>query len=272
MGTLKCVSAHDYKPVWEHSSPLFDMLNSLSLDEPTQQGKPPAQAEIPPIMDVLKEIQTELETALYACKKEQEKLNRGEVDANEALPATYAYNASMSVIRLERLLYTYTDTARFNRFSVWQYINAHKKTNCEKVGLQISDDLIIFRIPYLPRRHCGNNAVVNHMLAAKIFQHTGFPKWQCWTAVFHHVYPTNTKDIPRDIDNYDYKKTIDLIAYALGASDNAFCFDMSMRTVFTDNLTRGVYIEVRPKSSENEELPPWQIQWRGKEKNEENAK
>lgn len=243
----------------DYHSPLMEMLYanaSASTNETEQVPAPGPNTEL--LQEVLEKISAVLKQAEQLAENELEAVRQGKATDSGALPNEYATTTANLLIRLENLLYTYSDSARFDSFAVWGYIREHRHTNCENVDIQFLDNKVVFRIPYLPRRNYGNNAVVNNMLAAKIFRVTDFPAWDKWTATFFHVYPTKTKNIPRDVDNYDYKKTIDLLAFAFGSADNALNFDIGGKhTVFTDRLVPGVYIEVTPKSSKNAKFPEW---------------
>ncbi len=108
-------------------------------------------------------------------------------------------------------------------------------------------DRLLIRIPYLPRRGQGNKALVNTMLAQALRQYR-LPTWKTWSAIFWHIYPATTNKMPWDVDNYDYKKTIDILTAALHTSDNALQFEMSMRSKITDEILPGTYIDISPKS------------------------
>lgn len=94
------------------------------------------------------------------------------------------------------------------------------------------------------------------MLAARIHLCPNFPRWQFWHADFIHVYPIKFAGVPKDVDNYNYKRTIDVIAFAMRTTDDAIHFDMAMSTVFRDDYKAGVYIEITPRHHDQRKLPP----------------
>lgn len=242
----------------EYRSPLMDMLYANILTPSSENTPPETGPDQAVLAEVLEEFLSVLKQTVQLSEEELANVRNGHCPESGALPNSYATTMANTLIRLENLLYVYSDTARFDSFAVWSYIRDHRSTNCENVDVQFSENKVVFRIPYLPRRNYGNNAVVNNMLAAKIYQLKNLPVWSKWTATFFHVYPTKTKSVPRDVDNYDYKKTIDLLAFAFSSADNALNFDIGGKhTIFTDRLVPGVYIEVTPKSSENEKFPEW---------------
>jgi len=77
----------------------------------------------------------------------------------------------------------------------------------------------------------------------------------CLRLPFHHLYPKLMTFTPKDIDNHNYKKTIDLPATALRTTDNAARFSMSAQSVFDDSVPPGPYIEKSEKSSVFSDFP-----------------
>lgn len=186
-------------------------------------------------------------------------------DAPTTLSLGFAAQITNALLHLENLIYSYEEHAVLEPSEIWRYICNHRFTSCDTVGLQRQEDMLILRIPHMGRKGFGKGSLANKMLSAKIFAEIdNFPTWHNWHADFFHVYPTSTRTMPRDVDNYDYKQTIDLLAFALGTSDNAIHYSMSMRTVFTDEIISGLYIEIRPKSWENQVLPAWKNRGRGR--------
>lgn len=141
------------------------------------------------------------------------------------------------------------------RTHVWKAM-AEDPTLSKDYNIWVEGDRVTIQMPTLPSRYAGNDDPFNQMFAAKVSACPNFPKWSSWHATFFHVHPVkgNGQSL-RDVDNFDYKKTIDIIATAMHTSDSAHRFDMSMTTVFTDDYTPGVYIEIIPKSEKNTILP-----------------
>lgn len=163
----------------------------------------------------------------------------------------FAERLSAALVEMEEILYLHTNTTSYDRFEISRFIGSNKKKNHEPVAIHIEEALILIKMPYLPKKYNGAVDVCNQLLAAKIFNTPDFPIWPKWAANYYHVFPTNLASISKDVDNYEYKRTNDILAYALGSSDNALRFSMSMTTVFTDKIAPGTYIEIVPKSSEN---------------------
>lgn len=64
---------------------------------------------------------------------------------------------------------------------------------------------------------------------------------------FCHVYPTKLAQLPKDIDNYDYKRTIDILSCCFGFSDCPETFSLAMESMMSDELAPGTYILMEPK-------------------------
>ena len=77
----------------------------------------------------------------------------------------------------------------------------------------------------------------------------------CLRLSFPHVYPRLMPFTPKDVDNHNYKKTIDLLAKALTTTDRAACFSMSAQSVLDDSVPPGSYIEISEKSSVFSDFP-----------------
>lgn len=173
----------------------------------------------------------------------------------------FVQELSEALTQAENTLYTYAQHGGIDPSAIWQYIcKSHKTIRIhEEYGIQFLDNKVVVHLPHLSARSYGRVCSANRMLSAILFsEHPNFPRWPNWEAKFFHIYPLSLKSVPRDVDNYDYKQTIDLLTYALGSSDNATNFSMQIKTVFTDDLHHGLYIEIIPKSLENSDFPDWQ--------------
>lgn len=245
----------------DYKSSIMDLLyaNSANTKDQKQYEDPEPRVNEEMALEAMTEIQSILAKAATMTQEEIAAVRSGaSTIANGALPNAYATTMANILVRLENMLYVFSDYAQYDSLAVWGFIQDHKGADCSKVEVQIRENKIVLKIPYLPKRNHGTNAVVNDMLAAVIYRHRDFPHWPKWRATFFHVYPTKTSGIPRDVDNYDYKKTIDLLAFALDSADNALNFDIGGKhTVFTDDLSPGVYIEVTQKEEKSSKFPDW---------------
>ena len=115
--------------------------------------------------------------------------------------------------------------------------------------------LLLVYMPYMPSRYNNGKTIVNEVLSLKLARCTHLPSWEYWRADFYHVYPSSAPFAPKDVDNYNYKRTIDLLALALRTTDNAARFSMSAQSVFDDSVPPGSYIEISEKSSVFSDFP-----------------
>lgn len=142
-----------------------------------------------------------------------------------------------------------------SQFKIWSTLAGDPEIG-KDYKIWVEPDRVTIRMPAIPMRYAGNEDPYNQILAAKLLEVPNFPQWQAWHVSFIHVYPIKNQGyILRDVDNYDYKKTIDVIACAMHTSDCATRFDMSATTTFTDDFERGVYIEVTPKNLQKSVFP-----------------
>lgn len=162
-----------------------------------------------------------------------------------AFSPEYAAHLTNALLRLERILFLGAANADPHVPDFWGQL-IRKQEITDQVALWIEPDRVTIRLPYLPHRYRGNQDAVAQMLAAKLHLCANFPRWEYWHADFIHLFPTACSKIPKDVDNYCYKKVIDVIAYALRTSDNAEHFDMSMTSICTDDYLPGVYVQITP--------------------------
>lgn len=153
-------------------------------------------------------------------------------------------------------LFFFVATGRFCARDKWGEVSGRSK-NTGGIEVAIHEDIAVIHMPYIPGKYKGNYSIINERLESKLRQCKDFPKWKSWKAEFIHVFPAETQWIPRDVNNYDYKRTVDVIALAMKADDNCLDFEMAMRTVFSDEIAPGTYIEITPNCSKNAMLPKW---------------
>lgn len=153
--------------------------------------------------------------------------------------------------RLEKYLWAYCDTNHYNRYEALQFLTESKNKNTLCRCVKHTDDCLILHLPHLPHRSFSGRNIATESLAAYLFRHRDLPRWNRWHCEFLHVFPCQLSRLPKDVDNYGYKRVIDLLAFAMGVSDGAACCSLSMDAVFSDSVPEGCYIKVSPKSSEN---------------------
>lgn len=125
----------------------------------------------------------------------------------------------------------------------------------------IHSTLTVIRIPKLPLKYFGTDTIADFTLSSVLARCPDFPKWKKWNADFVLIYPTTLRVMPKDIDAYDYKKIIDIIAFAMETSDNAFSFSRSQTVYLTDKIPMGCYILISKKSSDCTDNEEWINKW-----------
>ena len=152
------------------------------------------------------------------------------------------------LLEIEENLYFHSNLTVYDEFEIARYLHTNRTRDTEPVEIYQGEDCVLIRMPYLPAKYKSVRNLCNQLLAAKIYHTPSLPTWSMWQANYYHIFPTSTSTIPKDVDNYDYKRTNDILSYAFGTSDNALRFSMSMTTIFTDEIDPGSYIEITPKS------------------------
>lgn len=234
-------------------SPVIEELLAGTEEAPMhQQGHISAAST-----DTLRQIRAHLLQALEACNRQLERDDRFPPVNGSEFPIRIAARLAQETAEIERLLYAYIDNSDLDLYKTLRYLKKHMSATNSTVSVHYDGSSLFVYMPTFPSRGLGNDALVNQMLASELLSMTELPSWPKWQAVFYHVYPANASNIPKDVENYDYKKTIDLLAYAVRSSDNALNFSMMMDTVFTDCVPSGVYIHVTPKSSKKPDFSSW---------------
>ena len=195
------------------------------------------------LISILEEVGRPLEKALGAISAEKQAVLNGNTNLSQRTLAALAAASG----HIEQTLFEYALNANIRGGDMY----AALKTGIPEGQITVAATAtrICIRLPYLPRRGHGNKAAVNLMLEQSLRQYS-LPVWKKWTAAFWHIYPANTTKTPWDVDNYDYKRTIDILAAALHTSDRGGQFCMTAGAVITDDLPPGTYIEITPKSLE----------------------
>lgn len=156
------------------------------------------------------------------------------------------------ISKLTEMLWLYCDHTHTSRYDILERVLAHQADPPLCRLIDQSDDCLILWLPSLPHRSVRGFTTVTESLAVLLYQTPSLPKWPRWECSFVHVFPASHARMPKDVDNYAYKRVIDVLSFAMGVSDGAGSFSLSTSTVFTDEIARGVYVLVEPKSSENQ--------------------
>ena len=112
-----------------------------------------------------------------------------------------------------------------------------------------NDDEFIFWLPSLPSRKRTTTSLIYQEIKELLFSADlpHFPNWHC--AFIHCFRPKHIVGV-YDVDNYDYKPTIDLIARSMLAKDSFEHFSLGLYNVSTDELRPGCYVYVTSRESQ----------------------
>lgn len=107
---------------------------------------------------------------------------------------------------------------------------------------------------YLPQQRTRRNAkglpTSLHISEFREFvKATDFPKLTDWQADFIHVFHPDDAEYCHDVDNYEYKKYIDLIARKMGVLDSSTHFSLAMHNESTTDIVPGTYIIIQQRIS-----------------------
>lgn len=232
---------------------LDDFLTELKGTDPEPEHKLYEEQNARAIQEVLTEINIVMRKVVDLCEQEIQ-LIQAEPFWIQGMYLREEFTTKLTSLMLqnEETIYCYSSTGSFDAFKAGSFIhNSRGKGDENLVSLRIMEDRIYIKMPHLPKRYHGSTDLCNQVLAAAVYNSISFPTWANWTANYYHIFPADLASVPKDVDNYSYKRTNDILAYALGSCDNAFRFNMSMHTFFTDEIPPGTYIEILPKNLEN---------------------
>lgn len=115
------------------------------------------------------------------------------------------------------------------------------------IQAQVQADRLIIYMQHLPSRSLTQLHHHTDLLAAKLAL-LEMPHWKIYNIDFFHVFNSSTIHLAKDVDNYTYKRVIDVIALMLGSSDSARYCSITADTVCDDSVLSGTYIQVTPKA------------------------
>lgn len=210
----------------------------------TQNGNP-ALSALDNILDAVSRLQ---EASTIERRKIENDLNTSV--PRQLLSRSFAATLSHWVLHLEEILFQCSDLYSSQNTGEVNPLEASRYYQNDVIQIAVYPTQMVIHMPHLPPR-TSRNSLVTEALASKLFHMDTLPRWPRCVADFYHVYPTDIPKMPKDVDNYAYKRTIDLLMYALQSSDCAKAFRDSRQTVFTDAYPQGTYIVIYPESSEN---------------------
>lgn len=198
---------------------------------------------------ITEEMMKALSSAVDVCRTQLAEINSETHPDLSTFPTKYARMLYKAYFHLGEYLNDYTSYIDANRGRVREDFWKHYSGNRSKICIDVQKQHVLIRMPYLPRKNHFGDPVIKQ-LSATVRDLQELPHWQNWEAVFYHIYPTNCRRIPKDVDNYEYKEVIDILAYEMRTNDSPCCFDMAIKTIFTDCLIPGTYLQIKQKCSE----------------------
>lgn len=236
-------------PMDEHLS--FEMAEAFSK---TWDPNQPSDADLyrkmagPPIhiLEKILKILKKADSEATSTKKLLEQEGMSEYPTN--LVRNYWYQFANTVHKLEQLMWTYCDESWFGRSRMTEGFLERENVNETLFQIKLLPDMILIKMPYIPATRKTRFTMVEDMLWSYLKSCKDLPEWDECHATFSHVYPKSVRCMPKDVDNYAYKRTIDTLSTFLRFSDSATTFSMSTQTIFTNKLSPGTYIILEPKS------------------------
>ena len=120
--------------------------------------------------------------------------------------------------------------------------------------IHIMQDAVYIILPLLPPRRVFQSYTLDSLPLA-LSNVKGLPKWKSCHFDFCHVLPPHMRTFAKDNDNYNYKRVIDVVTYAMRLYDDAGTVDFSCRTEFTASLRSGTYIKLTEKVGKLPDFP-----------------
>ena len=113
-----------------------------------------------------------------------------------------------------------------------------------------TEEKVIIWVPRLPNKRASPHNLLTTEL--RDFLHDAqLPHFERWHCLFLHIHSAGSGVGVKDVDNYEYKRTIDMLAFALRTKDSADYFSMTMRNYFSDTIPEGCYIYITKQPLEN---------------------
>ena len=165
-----------------------------------------------------------------------------------------ASRLSGPILELERLAVDVAHATQTSVGDLWDSMPAAPLAAAQSplVDVRVEPDRIFVRMPLLPPRDAGGLSelgAANTALMAKLMAYD-LPKWEKWQASFCHTFPSDFPTSPKDVDNFSYKRTLDVLALMLGQSDSAEVCTVLQSCRIDDSMPPGTYIEITEKSSD----------------------
>lgn len=230
----------------------FDRLKQEShgySEEP--ECLPSALEERQEIDKILSNITEELHCTLALLAELDERRNKLSPTVSlDGLYQEFWEGYVIHVHNLEKLLWGLSDASWINRRDALHRLTQNKALLADQFDVQVDGELVLLKMPHLSQKIFLRFHLVEDLLLAKLGDTKRLPRMKECHATFIHVYPSGNQALAKDVDNYDYKRVIDLLAAFMDFSDSAATFEMTMKTVFSDGLQEGTYIVLEPQKSD----------------------
>lgn len=224
---------------------------------PTDWDNIPDRHILPAVQDCMRIMTDELEQLLTAFQEENRKIQarKNHMSRSELSSAFVSY-VTKKLFELEQCVQEYADMKRMTYLKRGEVLANSQIAGIETIDISYTEDRVLIRMPYLPKRGREKVSMTNWILQAKLFSMPDLPSFPNACIHFCHVYNRDHPQGPLDVDNFSYKQTIDILAFRLRFSDSPHTFSFSARAVFTTAIPGGTYIEVVRKGETDEDLPP----------------
>lgn len=226
------------------ASPAPPAALPLATVKGQRQGK-----AAPNLKETVQEIRTQAQAIVSTCDG-----FLAVPDQRKEPPQALVTGLAGPVLALEQLAVDAAHAIHVPDWELWGQLPAEPLTVSKRslVSVQAAQDRVSIRMPLLPPRDVpglDDLDAATTMLATALMG-CSLPKWDTWQASFCHVYPSNASSPPKDVDNFSYKRTLDLLALMMGQSDSAEVCTVVLSCRIDDSVPPGTYIEITEKSSD----------------------
>lgn len=166
-----------------------------------------------------------------------------------ASPEFFA-SLALNVYKLEQLLWVYCDAAWLRKKDMLRTLLADDDLLERSVKVLVKNDIVLIRMPHIAPVKQKPHTLPEDLLLTKLSGTTDLPRFSECHATFCHVYPKKRNQLPKDVANYDYKRTIDILGSIFGFSDCAATFSLSLESILSDSYVPGTYIMLEPKNQQ----------------------
>lgn len=241
-------------PISDYSSPLTEGIYNadLATEDATQVtlrrpiGYTERDAQV--LLDVLNNINEWLSKAQKATQAHIDEIT-ARSKTNRKIFASPEYFSSLAyyIFMLEQTLWLYCDAAWLRKMDKLRELLIDEETLSDTIRVIVDDGAVLIRMPHIAPTKQKPHSLPEDLLLAKLTSEKELPRFSECHATFCHVYPKKRSQLPKDVANYDYKRTIDILGSIFGFSDCSATFSLSLESILSDSLIPGTYILLEPK-------------------------